>query len=167
MQNSAVDIQQDPLLLFQVGKHPWAVELNWVREVVPAKGIGALPNSNPEVAGMMNVRGEVIPVIDGGDILNVSGNGGSGGNRKVLLFTFQEGCLGLLVDSVSRVELTSVRDHSASVADPTTGFCNQRFVSGLAACGDSESVPVLDLSELLNFITAINRANTDQGAEVA
>ncbi len=51
-------------LVFSSNNRLWACELNKVKEVVRTSKIIPLPNSKEGVFGVINVRGEVIPVVD-------------------------------------------------------------------------------------------------------
>lgn len=58
---------QDPptlYLTFTLGKDPYALAAEDVVEVVPRVELKQLPGSPPYVAGLMNYRGAVVPVID-------------------------------------------------------------------------------------------------------
>ena len=51
-------------LIFSSNNRLWACELNKVKEVVRTTKITPLPNSKNGVFGVINVRGEVVPVVD-------------------------------------------------------------------------------------------------------
>jgi hypothetical protein len=63
-------------LLLPVGADRYALELTAVREVVRAPAVVPLPGAPPAVLGLMNLRGEVVPVLDTAALL---GSGRTGG----------------------------------------------------------------------------------------
>jgi purine-binding chemotaxis protein CheW len=51
-------------LLFEVGSRPYCVSLNAVREVRRLGVITEVPQSPEHVLGVINLRGDILPVID-------------------------------------------------------------------------------------------------------
>lgn len=52
------------VLLFEVARQRYALPMDAIREIVRAVSISALPEAPPVVAGVINVRGSVVPVLD-------------------------------------------------------------------------------------------------------
>ncbi len=52
------------LLLFEIGKERFALDVNQVIEIVPLVNLKTIPATPEYVAGLMNYRGEGTPVID-------------------------------------------------------------------------------------------------------
>ena len=51
------------VLVFALGRARYALELRWVREVVSMAAITPVPSAPPAIAGTMNFRGAIVPVI--------------------------------------------------------------------------------------------------------
>ncbi|MEP7358363.1 MAG: chemotaxis protein CheW [Anaerolineales bacterium] len=64
MGNNLVPAVSNQLLLFTLGEPRYALYLSVVERVVQAVEIMALPKAPPLVLGLINVRGQVIPVVD-------------------------------------------------------------------------------------------------------
>ena len=97
------------LLFFAVRDQVWAISLFDVREVVPAQRIESIPNAIPSLAGVMNIRGEIIPVILSNMLLSGFDSESIDKNQlsytKVLVIKIKETVTGLLVQDVHRVEV--------------------------------------------------------------
>ena len=52
------------LVGFEVGKEIFGVDILMVREIIRSAPITAVPNSPEFVEGVINLRGDIIPVID-------------------------------------------------------------------------------------------------------
>src|SRR5258705_12929029 len=94
------------LLLFRVGGLVCAAEAERVREILPRLAPTRIPGAPPEVAGVVNVRGTLVTVVEGWRALrqpeaSADGGGGEagagttvllegGGGKKVLGFTPDE-----------------------------------------------------------------------------
>jgi purine-binding chemotaxis protein CheW len=52
------------LVLVRMGGRPCAIPCERVVEIVPRVNLDHIPDSPPEVLGVMNLRGRVVPVMD-------------------------------------------------------------------------------------------------------
>ena len=93
---------QKSLVEFIVGNVHYAIDIAHIREIVNPLVITPLPHSPPEVVGVADHRGEVVPIID----LRVRfGLTGSEPTRttKWILVNSNRGLIGLVVDAVTEV----------------------------------------------------------------
>ncbi len=114
------------LLLFRVGRLVCAAEAERVREILPRLDPTRIPGAPPVVAGVVNVRGTLVTVVEGWRALrqpepSADGEGGGttvllevGGGKKVLGFTVDE-----VVDLVSVGGETLERRQALPGIDPT------------------------------------------------
>jgi len=99
------------LLLFRVGGLVCAAEAERVREILPRLEPTRIPGAPPVVAGVVNVRGTLVTVVEGWRALRQlepSADGGVGGSGTTVLLEVGGGkkVLGFTVDEV--VDLVSV-----------------------------------------------------------
>lgn len=102
----------EQFLLFRIGEDEFGLPIEAVDEVasLPPK-LTALPNAPAFVQGVMNLRGEVIPVID--QAHRFRGTAASGEKMRVIVVRIGTLKAGFLVDAVSeilRVETGALRD---------------------------------------------------------
>ena len=88
-------------LVFKAGGRSWACELNKVKEIVRFATITPLPNAISKVAGVINVRGEVVPVVTFWPEECVGSHTHS---KTVVIIQTEQEVLGLKVDRVSSIE---------------------------------------------------------------
>jgi purine-binding chemotaxis protein CheW len=103
------------LLLFRVGGLVCAAEAERVREILPRLEPTRIPGAPPVVAGVVNVRGTLVTVVEGWRALRQperSADGGVGGSGTTVLLEVGGGkkVLGFTVDEV--VDLVSVGGES-------------------------------------------------------
>lgn len=90
-------------VIFRLEKERYALPLSAVREVVvPPERFTRVPRSPPPVAGVMNLRGRVVTVLELRGLLGLSE--GALPNQKVVLLDRGRRDLGLLVTEVEGVE---------------------------------------------------------------
>lgn len=104
------------LLVFRVGQLLCAAEADRVREILPRLRPTRIPGAPPVVAGLMNVRGTLVTVVEGWRALHQpeppssaeAGGGGGGESGTTVLLEVDGGkrVLGFTVDEV--VDLLSV-----------------------------------------------------------
>ena len=94
-------VESGPYLLFQVDEQRYLIELDAVAEIAPAARPRLIPCVPVELAGVVNVRGEPVPVVDGGAVLKGSRVPPYG---HVLLLEGRGDRVGMLVTGVSRIE---------------------------------------------------------------
>src|SRR5258707_9878632 len=65
-ERKAVDRQEEQLEVveFLLAGERYAVESSWVREIYPLKDLTPLPGTPSFVPGIINVRGQIVSVVD-------------------------------------------------------------------------------------------------------
>jgi purine-binding chemotaxis protein CheW len=89
-------------LEIRIKQRPYAIAVESVREINQVLDITPFPNSGLHVCGLMNLRGQVLPVIDLGVRLGM-GRTKIAREACVIVVSSGEGLMGLLVDEVVRV----------------------------------------------------------------
>ncbi len=91
----------EPSLRFRVGTREYLIPLDAVAEVTPGARPRLIPTVPLSLGGVINVRGETVPVLDGATVLQAPTDEGY---RHALLLRGDGQPLGLLVTGVSRIE---------------------------------------------------------------
>jgi purine-binding chemotaxis protein CheW len=117
---------QKNLVGFVVGPVAYAVDIARVREIVNPLEVTALPHMPPEVAGVSDHRGEVIPVIDLRVRFGLEHAESGRSTKWILLHAGGERSVGIVVDYVTEVfgALEGIR--------PTPEVGGNRDVRGIA-----------------------------------
>lgn len=63
--------EPERMVLFVVGQHRFAVPIDRIREIIPARPYTPLPGSGGHVCGLINLRGRIVTVMDLGARLNL------------------------------------------------------------------------------------------------
>jgi purine-binding chemotaxis protein CheW len=108
------------LVTFRIGVREYATRLDGVREVVRLHGLADLPGMRPPLAGVLDLRGAALPVLD---LRSAGEQGPDGGDVLVLAGALSEvaedGMVGVAVDQVRAVvpadELTPAGSGEAGV----------------------------------------------------
>ncbi len=137
------------LVTFKLGDELYGVNIMDVKEIVKIQNIRAIPNAPYYMVGILNLRGQIIPIIDlhrrfhiGGDeveldelesgfiILNISGMQ-----------------MGIIIDKVSRV----VQVHQGEVQEPPQmmGGIGSEYITGVVR-KDEGYLIMLDTAKLFD-----------------
>ncbi|MGQ9499438.1 MAG: chemotaxis protein CheW [Dissulfurimicrobium sp.] len=157
-----------PVIFFKLKEQLWAIGLDWVQEVLQSKGLRPMPNAHPSIAGLLNVRGQVLPVLRGRDVLMAQNIGETSHEmpleeksvqNRVLLIGINDMRIGLAVDSVIQIgkldmEKTWLNEDIPGDKDATPW--NVDFLLKLVRAEDGAPIPVLNIPRLVDYVTGIS-----------
>lgn len=130
------------LVEFLLAGERYGIESSYVREVYPLRQFTPLPCTPPFVLGIVNVRGQIVSVIDIKKFFDLPEQGLTELN-KVLIIRSDSMEFGILADSILGARLVSVRSIQASL--PTLTGIRQEYLRGVT----SDRMVILDARRLL------------------
>lgn len=140
------DAQKDRFMTFIIGQQNFGFEILHVTEIVGLDDITEVPDVPHYVKGMINLRGNVIPVID--IRLRFGMDEKEYDERTcVIVVTMDSSTVGMVVDRVNEVSV--FREEDISVP-PQGGKSNVDgdYIKGMGRQGDKVTI-LLDMMELL------------------
>ena len=140
-----------PILFFTVADQTLGTELKWVKEVVTSRNLMPLPNANSFVAGVVNIRGDVISVIDSSAILFGEQQDN---HQRIIILDINGAPAGLAVQDVSAVQPVVPEAFEALSAEHNP-IIPAQYISGLMAWENGQ-VPVIDIPVLLEHLESEN-----------
>ncbi len=148
--SSAVEVIKQ-YLTFRIGNENYGLELSQTREIIEYSGITEVPLMPNFLRGVINLRGDVVPVIDlavrlGRKPIEVQ-------KRTCIIVVElqnneQNHVLGLLADSVS--EVIEMNDENIEDAPSFGANIRADFIQGIAK-RDDEFVVLLDANSALSI----------------
>lgn len=139
------------ILTFQCGDESFAFDISSVREIIGYEGVTKIPLVPQHIRGVLNLRGNVVPVID---LKARLWKEPTETNRFscILIIEFEhngdEETLGLLVDSVTEV-VSLNRDDFENTPEFGAGIRTE-FIEGIAKIS-GRFVVVLEAKNVLNI----------------
>ncbi len=111
---------QDQLAVveFLLAHETYALESAFVREVYPLRDLTSLPGTPEFVVGIVNVRGQIVSIIDLKRLFGLPGKGLTDLNKVIVLHN-QDMELGLLADAVLGVRRILLQEIQAPLATLT------------------------------------------------
>lgn len=127
---------------FLLSAERYGLELRYVREVWPLKDLTPIPCTPAFVLGVINVRGQILSVIDLKKLLDLPGKG-LGDLNKVLILHSETMEFGILADDIIGVRSVLLSGLKPSV--PTITGLGQEYLQGVS----QECLIVLDAGLIL------------------
>jgi purine-binding chemotaxis protein CheW len=131
------------LLEFRLASERYAVESRFVQEVHPLRDLTPLPGTPPFVPGIVNVRGQILPVYDLKKLFDLPEPGLTDLHR-VLHVRGHDMELGLLADIIVSVRVIAADRLQASL--PTLTGIRAEYLKGIT----DDRIVVLDLDRILS-----------------
>ena len=138
--------QEYQLVIFTVGNEEFGVDISQVREIVRLVQITYLPKAPVFIEGVVNLRGQVLAVIDLSKRLGVVSKQ-RGENTRIIVVEVGENTVGMIVDSVSEV-LRLSSENVEEVPSLVDTEVPEHYIRGVGKLKDRLLV-LLDLNRIL------------------
>jgi len=102
-------IQEISLACFRLGEDLYAVDIMRIREIIRPMKLAHLPKAPAFVEGVINLRSNVIPVVDLRKRFDIPSRDGIEGN-KLLIMSVSRKSVGLVVDDVTEIVTVPIRE---------------------------------------------------------
>ncbi len=144
-QNSQIATEEH-LVIFTLGNEKYAVDIGDVWEINTMQKITHIPRTPHFIEGVINLRGEIIPVMDLRKRLKLFARAYDRDSR-IMVAQSSHNRLGLIVDSVQ--EVLKIPGDVIMPASELGGLIDEKFVRGIAR-KDEQLVVLFDLQRLLD-----------------
>lgn len=141
------DVQENKFLMCKIGKEVYGIDIRVVTDIIELPKITEVPDMPEYVRGVINLRGQVIPVIDlrvhfGMDFREYD-------DRTVITVVhINDTSIGFIVDTATEVQSIPEKD-----IDPAPSFQQDaqkgKYISGLGKIGDEVTI-ILDVEKLVS-----------------
>lgn len=138
--DTATGGEMEQYLLFEVQELKIGIRVDYVLETIISYSVTPLPLLPEYIQGVINLRGEIIPIVDVRMRLSRPG----GGNAPVIVLSVNDNQMGILVDRV--VQMVKLPRNEVQ---PLPGRNKQRLVSGMCFLPGEGTMLVLDCPALL------------------
>ncbi|TRZ52091.1 purine-binding chemotaxis protein CheW, partial [bacterium] len=131
------------IVAFRLASETYGIEAAYVREAYPLRDFTPLPGVPPFVLGIVNVRGQILSVIDLKKFFDLPA-GGLGQLNKLIILWDEQMEFGILADEILGAQ--SIPLDSIQPAPPTVSGIGAEYLRGITA----ERVILLDAEKILN-----------------
>lgn len=145
MPNPAGDRQEEQLVLFRLADEYYGLDIGCVREIIVWQPVTRVPRTPPFIEGVINLRGQIIPVIDLRRRFGLPETERDRSSRIVVV-EIASVVTGLVVDAVSEV----IRLPTSAIEPPSEVLAvDAAFIRGIART-DQRLIILLNAERILD-----------------
>ncbi|MZQ76127.1 MAG: chemotaxis protein CheW [Peptoclostridium sp.] len=134
-------------VIFKIKDEEYGVDIMKVKEVSEFKKSTSIPNSPSFVDGIINLRGDITPIISLKKKFNIPVEKGYDDSSRIIVVNMNDKLVGFAVDEASQV--ISIDDSNIDPPPEIVAGLDRRYINGIGKLQD-RIVIILDLERVLN-----------------
>jgi len=136
-------------MTFELGRMKYAIELPKIREILTyPEIITSLPNTTEWVKGLINLRGEVVPILDTRIKFNTGEIEYNENTAVIAVITEDKRMIGLVVDKVDDVQKLDMTALSP-VAEMGSAI-PPKYLKGYVRLEDNQMLVIMDVESVVH-----------------
>lgn len=148
LNNMAADQNKDSVgtsqyIVVTLGREQYGIDIRFIDNIVRMQRITRVPKMPPYLVGIINLRGEVLPVVSLRLKMGLEKDVYEKTTRIIILKTEQEGNMGVIVDEVK--EVVTLEDTQVDKVDDLK-IEGKNYVCSVGKRENGDLISILDLS---------------------
>lgn len=135
------------VITFAAGKDIFGVDIHIVQEIIRSVQFTSVPNAPDFVEGVINLHGNIIPVIDLRKKLHLDSEEIHPEKVWIIILEVEGSITGFLVDKVLKAHKINP-DELEKDADITGDILDRKYIRGIAHI-DDKRIPLLDFNQIV------------------
>jgi purine-binding chemotaxis protein CheW len=131
------EIKEKPVKQFivvQIGSEKYGIDISFVDNIVRMQKITRVPKAQPYFKGIINLRGEIVPVMSIRRKMGLEDDVFTNTSRIIILKVEEKGSIGVLVDQVC--EVVNLTEDQIDINNVKSGHAKDTFINGIGTNGD-------------------------------
>lgn len=149
-ENDVAGEEMAEYLCFRVSDEQYAVNIMEIKEIIKPRDTTEVPRAPGYVAGVLSLRGVIIPIFDMRKRLGLAGSVATG-KERIVVVKKEEGFCGILVDEV--VQVARIPLSSIEAAPTVLDGIDRDFVSGIGRY-EGTMIILLSMEHILDLTLA-------------
>jgi len=135
------------LVTFYLANEKYGIDIMQTDEIIRMERLTPIPNSLDFVEGVINLRGNVIPIIDLKKRFNIFGGTEKSGN--IIVLKLVDTTLGILIDRINKV----MKIPASKILPPplVVAGIGREYITGVGKDEDDQLLIILDINKLLSY----------------
>ncbi len=134
-------------IVITIGEEQYGIDIKYVDNIVRMQKITRVPNVQEYFDGVINLRGEVVPVMSFRRKVNLPEVEKSNKTRIIIIKLEQNAPIGIIVDAVK--EVVTLSENSIDPVAKGSKASEQSYINGIGKCGDT-LISLLDLNVVIS-----------------
>ena len=157
-ESRATSEMQDQLISFAMSDEDYGVNIQTVKEVIRHREITRLPKAPAFVKGVINLRGDIIPIIDLRERFGME-QVEYNDMTRVIVVEVEGRSIGMVVDSVSHV--IRLDEGQIEPPPPSVGKVSEEYIRGIGKVED-KLIVLLKIDHVLSTEEKIELDNPEK-----
>ena len=139
-------VETKQYIVVQIGNEKYGIDINFIDNIVRMSKITRVPKVQSYFKGVMNLRGEIVPVMSIRKKMGLEDDVITDASRIIILKVEEKGSLGVVVDQVREV----ITLNTAEIDKTAVGARNIKdtFINGIGKNGE-ELISLFEISAIL------------------
>ena len=137
---------ENQYVVFKLGCEEYGIDIMNVKEIAPYEEVISLPNTPSYIEGVMNYRGNVIPIINLKKRMNI-GKFEITKDTRTIVIVVEDKEIGFIVDEASQT--IRVDDNQIDNA-PFIKDIDKRYIIGIGKLDEERMLVLIDLKSILS-----------------
>ncbi len=147
MANIIVENETKQYIVVRLGDEQYGIDIRYIDNIVRMQKITGIPKIQPYFKGIINLRGEIVPVMSICTKMGLSEDELTNDSRIIILKIEEQGLIGIIVDEVKEVVTLSVDEIDKVAHDVKDEKAN--FINGVGK-HDGELISLFDLNSVVS-----------------
>ena len=137
--------KEEQLVAFRLANEIYGVDISVIHEIIRLHEITQIPRTSPDIEGVVNLRGRIVPILDLRKRLELPAAERTGGTR-IIVVTIRECTVGMVVDSV--IGVVKLPESRIEPPSPLVSDLETDFIRGVGKMDDN-LVILLNIQKVL------------------
>ena len=143
--NIAREYETVQYIVIKIGEEQYGIDISYIDNIVRMQSITRVPHVQPYFAGVINIRGEVVPVMSLRVKMGLDADEYTNKTRIIIVKLENNAPIGLIVDEVREVVTLDERSIDPVIRDSKV---DETFINGIGKNGDT-LISLLELSTVI------------------
>ena len=135
------DLETKQYIVVRIGNEKYGIDIGYIDNIVRMQKITRVPKAQPHFSGVINLRGEIVPVMSIRKKMGLPADVITDASRIIILKIEEKGSLGIIVDEVREVITLNMAE-----VEKTTG--KDSFINGIGKNG-SELISLFEINAIV------------------
>lgn len=145
LMNNEYDTTQ--YIVINIGDEQYGIDIKYVDNIVRMQKITRVPNCQEYFKGVINLRGEVVPVMSFRMKVNLPETEITNKTRIIIIKLEPNAPVGIIVDAVR--EVVTLSENNVDEATKSATSNDQSYINGIGKCGET-LISLLDLNVVIS-----------------
>ncbi len=134
-------------IVINIGDEQYGIDIKYVDNIVRMQKITRVPNCQEYFKGVINLRGEVVPVMSFRMKVNLPETEITNKTRIIIIKLEPNAPVGIIVDAVR--EVVTLSENNVDEATKSSTSNDPSYINGIGKCGET-LISLLDLNVVIS-----------------